>query len=158
MIEARDRLRKRITRALAAGAPPGFADLLAFVNAVEDGHATPPAVMQRLAVAFDAILDGKPADKALRLQRKGRKPPTGRQLAERVGVAFRVEQLRRAGATKDAAIVKIAEGKRGLDYDRAKKWYETHRDDARRYLRLIEIIEQDKQKMQRLYSAIQWPD
>ena len=142
MIEARDRLRKRITRALTAGAPPGFADLRAFQSAVEDGHVPPTAVMQRLAAAFDAILDGKPADKALRLQRKGRKPPTGRQLAERVGVAFRVEQLRRAGTTKDAAIARVAEGKHGLDYDRVKKWYETHRDDARRHLRLIEIIEQ----------------
>ncbi len=142
MSDARDRLRKRITRALAAGAPPGFADLRAFQNAVEDGHVPPAAVMQRLAAAFDAILDGAPADKALQLQRKGRKPPTGRQLAERVNVAFRVEQLRRAGATKDAAIAEVAEGKRGLDYDRVKKWYEQHRDDARRHLLLIEIIEQ----------------
>jgi hypothetical protein len=142
MIDARDRLRKRITRALTAGAPPGFSDLSAFQSAVEGGHVPPTAVMQRLAAAFDAILDGKPADTALRLQRKGRKPPTGRQLAERVGVAFRVEQLRRAGTTKDAAIARVAEDKHGLDYDRVKKWYETHRDDARRHLRLIEIIEQ----------------
>jgi hypothetical protein len=141
---ARDRFRKRITRALkSASSPPGFTDLRAFQEAVDNGRAPPPAVMQRIAAAFDAILDGEPADKALRLQRRGRKPPTAAQLAERVGVAFRVEQLRRAGSTKDAAIAQVAQRKRGLDYDRVKKWYERHRDDATRQLQLIEMLKQE---------------
>jgi hypothetical protein len=140
---ARDRLRKRVTRVLkSASSPPGFADLCAFQSAREDGLAPPPAVMKRLAAAFDAILDGEHADSALRLQRRGRKPPTAAQVAERVGVAFRVERLRRGGASKDAAIAQVAQGKRGHDHDRVKKWYEMYRDDAVHHLQLIDILKQ----------------
>lgn len=149
----RERLRQEIVLALG-NAPPGFRDLQAFTQAVTAGQPPPPDLMKRLAMSFAQILRGQPADKALRLQRKGRKPPTGRQLAERVGVAFRVEKLRRDGATKDEAITAVAQSNRGLDFDRVKQWYETHRDDARRHLRMLAVIEQQDRELRQSVAAL----
>jgi hypothetical protein len=149
----RERLKQEILLSLG-NAPPGFRDLQAFTQAVTAGKPPPPDLMRRLAVSFAEIVDGRPADKALRLQRKGRKPPTSRQLAERVGVAFRVEKLRRGGATKDAAIAAVAQSTRGLDFDRAKQWYETHRDDARRHLRMLAVIEQQHGELRQSIATL----
>jgi len=141
--KTRSRLKTRIRRLLAPGVPPGYSDLQNFVDAVRDKNAPPAAVMKRLAGSFDEILEGKPADQALRLQRQGRKPPNGKDLHIRATVAYRVEDLRRKGRTREVAIAEVADQTRGLSESRVRQWYEAHREDALRFMRLMSAIKKD---------------
>lgn len=141
--KTRSRLKTRIRRLLSPGVPPGYSDLQNFVDAVRDENAPPAAVMKRLAGSFDKILEGKPADQALRLQRQGRKPPNGKDFHLRVTVAYRVEDLRRQGRTREVAIAEVADQTRGLSESRVRQWYEAHREDALRSMRLMSAIKKD---------------
>jgi len=98
-----------------------------FCNAIKNGKVPDAKILQELATAFDAILKGESADKALELQRpRGRKPHGSREHIEHWLLVELVLQKRESGLTRDKAIEAVSI-EQGIPFDTLERYYKKKR-------------------------------
>jgi hypothetical protein len=135
-----------LTRAqfLAIDRPAGFADLAAFLVELRAGRIPRTPAMERIAAAFERVLEGRLApgeiDSALGLRRhRGRREMTAGEVLETASgplcqfIWNRIQRDRKRGAQAraiEAAVVKFRMDRRGVEraWSRAKPFLEA--DDA----------------------------
>lgn len=140
---------KRITAEefLAAGLPEGTARLVRFAYRVRHGQRQRADDMRFLAVAFDQIVAGADAKKALGIsgrQHQGRKKLTAREREADLHIAVGVLKLMAGGMTRDEAIAEIAGESSGKQFDEAERLYERDRRLALSLMPTIRWLESKK--------------